>query len=117
MERQCWANAQYSRTKCLEVAGIPRQVDDKNLETLLDLSWYPEGSYKIGSVRPSVLPSVQAFSWNCIINFFLKFGMVLEFHVKLCVPEPDFLGNFFCPKKWENGPKTGFFQFIGKFGH
>ena len=28
MERQCWANAQYSRRKCLEVAGIPRQVDD-----------------------------------------------------------------------------------------
>ena len=33
MERQCWANAQYSRRECLEVAGIPRQVDDKNLET------------------------------------------------------------------------------------
>ena len=30
-ERQCWANGQYSRTECLEVAGIPRQVDDKNL--------------------------------------------------------------------------------------
>ena len=36
MERQCWANApQYSRRGCLEVAGIPRQVDDKNLETKL----------------------------------------------------------------------------------
>ena len=33
MERQCWANAQYWRRECLEVAGIPRQVDDKNLET------------------------------------------------------------------------------------
>ena len=33
MERQCWANAQYSRRECLEVAGIPRQVDDKKLET------------------------------------------------------------------------------------
>ena len=33
MERQCWANAQYSRRECLEVVGIPRQVDDKNLET------------------------------------------------------------------------------------
>ena len=34
VERQCWANApQYSRRGCLEVAGIPRQVDDKNLET------------------------------------------------------------------------------------
>ena len=33
VECQCWANAQYSRRECLEVAGIPRQVDDKNLET------------------------------------------------------------------------------------
>ena len=33
MERQCWANAQYSRRECLEVVGIPQQVDDKNLET------------------------------------------------------------------------------------
>ena len=32
MERQYWANAQYSRRECLELAGIPRQVDDKNLE-------------------------------------------------------------------------------------
>ena len=33
VECQCWANAQYSTRECLEVAGIPRQVDDKNLET------------------------------------------------------------------------------------
>ena len=32
MEHQCWANAQYSKKECLEVAGIPRQVDDKNLK-------------------------------------------------------------------------------------
>ena len=33
VECQRWANAPYSRRECLEVAGIPRQVDDKNLET------------------------------------------------------------------------------------
>ena len=33
LERQCWANAQYSRKGCLEVVGIPRQVDDNLLET------------------------------------------------------------------------------------
>ena len=32
LERQCWANAQYSRKECVEVVGIPRQVDDKHLE-------------------------------------------------------------------------------------
>ena len=33
MERQCWANAQYSRRECLEVVGIPRGVEQKDLES------------------------------------------------------------------------------------
>ena len=77
----------------------------------LDPRQQPEGSYKIVSVRlsirPSINPSVQAFSWNCIISFFLNFGMVLETHMKLCVTELDFLEKFFWPKCWENGPKMG----------
>ena len=32
LERQCWANIQYSRKECLEVVGIPRQVDDNLLK-------------------------------------------------------------------------------------
>ena len=32
LERQCWANAQYSRRECLEVVGIPRSVDDNSVE-------------------------------------------------------------------------------------
>ena len=32
MERQCWANAQYSRRECLDIAGIPREVSGKVLE-------------------------------------------------------------------------------------
>ena len=31
MERQCWANAQYSRRDYLEVAGIPLDVSDEDL--------------------------------------------------------------------------------------
>lgn len=27
MERQCWANALYSRRECLDVIGIPSEVD------------------------------------------------------------------------------------------
>ena len=33
MERQSWVNAQYSRRECLEVAGIPRDVSNENLES------------------------------------------------------------------------------------
>ena len=32
LEHQCWANRQYWRKECVEVVGIPRQVDDKHLE-------------------------------------------------------------------------------------
>ena len=32
MERQCWANAQYSRRECLELVGAPCSVSDENLE-------------------------------------------------------------------------------------
>ena len=31
-ERQCWANAQYSRCECVEVIGIPKTVESKDLE-------------------------------------------------------------------------------------
>ena len=31
-EKQCWANAQYSRRKCLKISGIPSSVSDNVLE-------------------------------------------------------------------------------------
>ena len=35
LEKQCWANAQYSRRECLEINGIPSSVSDKDLEEVL----------------------------------------------------------------------------------
>ena len=32
MERQCWANAQYSRHECLELVGLPRSVSGGDLK-------------------------------------------------------------------------------------
>ena len=47
--------------------------------------------------------------------------MVLETHMKLCVMEVDFPGKFFLRQKWGkwaiNGPKTGFFELIGKMSY
>ena len=31
-ERQCWANAQYSRRECIEISGIPNSIKDDDLE-------------------------------------------------------------------------------------
>ena len=67
VECQCWANAQYSRRECLEVAGIPRQVDDKNLETKL-LSIFQ----KIGcTIDPTLLMTVidLAKTMTVIVKF------------------------------------------------
>ena len=32
IERQCWANAQYSRRECLEIAWIPTTIPEQRLE-------------------------------------------------------------------------------------
>ena len=32
LERQCWANEQYSRRECLEISGVPESVTDNDLE-------------------------------------------------------------------------------------
>ena len=63
--------------------------------------------------HPSVLrPSIQKFSWYWLISFFLKLNMLFWCY---CVWESQiFLKKVFCPKVGENGPKLGFFEFIGK---
>ena len=34
-EKQCWANAQYSRREYLEISGIPSSVSDNDLEDVV----------------------------------------------------------------------------------
>ena len=41
--------------------------------------------------------------------------MVLETHIKFCVTELDFPEKKI-PKNVRNGPETGFFEFIEKYG-
>ena len=53
-------------------------------------------------------------------QFFLKLSMVLEAHVLLRVTAGFFFFNFLFQKwgKWaKNGPRIGFFRFIGTFSH
>ena len=78
----------------------------------LDPQLWPEGSYELGSVRPS--------------GSFLGIGSLVFSETQHGVRGPClvvrdragfFLKKSFCPKNGENGPKTGFFEFIGKFSH
>ena len=39
LERQCWANTQYSKRECLEVAGIPESVKQNELEDKVLRVW------------------------------------------------------------------------------
>ena len=33
-KRQCWANNQYGRRECLNISGIPENIENKSLENL-----------------------------------------------------------------------------------
>ena len=35
IEKQCWANALYSRRDCLEISGIPSSISDNDLEDVV----------------------------------------------------------------------------------
>ena len=68
------------------------------------------------SFHPSVLPSILSGVFLELYHqFFLKFANVLETYMNFCMTEPDFLGKFLGTRA-QNGSKTGFFQFIEKFG-
>ena len=65
MERQCWANNQYSRRECLEISGIPENIENKDLENLtlqifekIDISVDPENVEDCHWVKPQRLKKV-----------------------------------------------------------
>ena len=76
----------------------------------LDPQLWPEGSYELGSVLSSFLPSVRKFSWDWLISFFGNSAWC--WRPMCCVWQPDFKKN--CSKNGGNGPKIGF---IGKCSH
>ena len=85
-----------------------------------DLRPWPEGSYELGSVRPSVLlsfhPSVRKFSWDWFIIFFTE----TQHGVRgPCIVVRDrfefFEKKLFAPKKGEIGQKNCFLNFFGNF--
>ena len=83
---------------------------------LLDPQQYLEGSYEIGSVHHSLLPSVWVFSWNRIIRF-SEFWYGAGNPYEVVHGSLTLWKNIFCPKNWGNGPEIGFFEFEEKFGH
>ena len=92
----------------------------KILLSLLDPRRQPEGSYEIGSIRLSVLPSVlPSFRlYGCFLGIvpliFSKFWHGARIPCEVVRGRFRFSGKM---GKWaQNEPKTGFFQFIGKFG-
>ena len=86
---------------------------------LLDPRLWPEGSYELGSVHRSFHPSVlRSFRLS---GSFLGIGSLVFFETQHRVRGPcDVVhdrAGFFEEKKichGENGPKIGFFEFIGK---
>ena len=80
------------------------------------------GSYEIGSVHPSVLPSVLlSRHFHGIVSLvFYEIRGGARIPCEIVHDSQIFQENFFPKKlgKWtQNGLKTGFFQFIWNFGH
>ena len=82
----------------------------------LDRGSWPEGSYELGSARPSVLPSFCPEVFLGLVHyFFLKLSMMLGAHV-LCVTGSHFLKKIFFPQKWGKwAKKQGFLNLLEIF--
>ena len=87
----------------------------------LDLRPWLEGSYNIGSFRPSIRHSDCPWVFSELAHqFFLKLSMMLGAHIQLCVTEPDFLAKSPSGKndqKWSKWTKTCFLEFLRKSHH
>ena len=86
--------------------------------SFLDPRRQPEGFYEMGSVRTSVLPFFRpsfrlARRLLGIVSLFLsKFWHGARNPFEVMHGRAGFSRKmFFCPKNYENGPKTGFFKF------
>ena len=79
-----------------------------------DLRPWPEGSYELGSVRPSVLlsfhPSVRKFSWDWLIIIFNETRHGVR---GPCIVVRDRFEFFEKGEMGEVGPKNGFSIFLG----
>ena len=88
-------------------------------QVFLDPRLWSEGSYELGSVlpsfRPSVLPSRSFLGIISLVFSETQHGVRGPCLV-VCDTARVFLKKSFCLKNGENGPKTAFFEFIGKFG-
>ena len=77
---------------------------------LLDPRPWPEVSYELGSICPSVLPSGSFFVIGSLVFSETQHGV--RGHVLLCVTEPDFLKKIFLPHRWGKWAKNKVFNFF-----
>ena len=97
------------------------------MQTVFDLRhicnkdfWTPGGSRK-GPIKQglSVLPSVRLSGrfLGIVSLVFSKFWHDARNPYEVVHDSQIFQENFFYPQNWENGPKTGFFEYIEKNCH
>ena len=82
---------------------------------LLDTWLWPELSYELGSLWPSILLSGSFLGIGSLAFFETQHGVR-----SICVVVHDswiFFKKKFLSQKWENEPKIGILGFIGKFRH
>ena len=94
---------------------IEKQDQYPRCNCLLDPRRQLEGAYEIGSVCPSVRPSVcLGVFLESYHQFLLNFGVTLETHMNLCVTA-GFSINFFCPILGKWAKNRVFFNILKNF--
>ena len=85
---------------------------------MLDPQTWPEGSYELGSVCPSVFPSGSFLGVGSLVFSETQHVVRGPFVVVVvCDRARFFEKNIFAQKMRKMGKKIGFFEFIGKFIH
>ena len=74
MERQCWANAQYSRRECIDIISIPSEVKADDLEEKVAKIFETLGC----SIPPNRIEACHGVSKKCA-TVIVKFS-----HIKYC---------------------------------
>ena len=115
LERQCWANAQYSRRECLEITGIPSSVSDKDLEedvckaitkAVVDINADDiEDSHRLGNKGQTIIKFGKRKVSRQVLSVRKDLNKVKMSDIDLTEQSTHYINQSLCPTTGCYGPK------------
>ena len=107
LERQCWANAQYSRRECLEITGISSSVSDKDVEEVVcqaitiagvDITADDiEDCYRVGSKGQTIIKFGKRKVSRQVLNVTKDLNKVKMSDIDLTEQSTFYINQSLCP--------------------